>query len=403
MKLILITLFIAICLNLFGQNIKQLYPNSSAALNFSQDEADAFEKNQQKCHELYGKPDFDFNDLTPEEKEIIDNCDETMESYWDIEGAGCSWYCGGGPDSVSASSYLQSQGNSNYFPGNAHDLDYKTAWVEGVNGYGIGEYLTYYFRAGSPRITEIKVINGYIKSKSAWQNNSRVKSLKLYINNKPFAILNLKDERSCQTFKVNPIGSKRNEKGELIENKPWTLKFEILEVYQGLKYDDVVMSEIYFDGLDVHCFPEGTKIMMGKGSIKQIEKLTIGDSIKSYSTKDKKYIKSVITELANPIHQNLIKITLENGKTISSTKDHPYLSSNGVFVSYTPKSTIQKYQYENVENLQIGTELKLLNSKSKVFSIEEVIGNKQTYTIVNLSNGNTFIANGFIVGTESLK
>jgi len=30
------------------------------------------------------------------------------------------------------------------------------------------------------------------------------------------------------------------------------LKFEILEVYKGSKYNDTAITEIYFDGIDVH-------------------------------------------------------------------------------------------------------------------------------------------------------
>jgi hypothetical protein len=32
----------------------------------------------------------------------------------------------------------------------------------------------------------------------------------------------------------------------------WTLRFEILDVYPGEKYTDTVISELYFDGIDVH-------------------------------------------------------------------------------------------------------------------------------------------------------
>jgi hypothetical protein len=39
----------------------------------------------------------------------------------------CSWYCGGGPKEVTASSYLKSQGEHHYKPENAHDLNYKTS------------------------------------------------------------------------------------------------------------------------------------------------------------------------------------------------------------------------------------------------------------------------------------
>ena len=37
----------------------------------------------------------------------------------------------------------------------------------------------------------------------------------------------------------------------------WTLRFEILEVYEGDKYDDTVISELFFDGIDVHWLSSG--------------------------------------------------------------------------------------------------------------------------------------------------
>jgi len=33
---------------------------------------------------------------------------------------------------------------------------------------------------------------------------------------------------------------------------PLKIKFEILEVYEGDKYKDTAITEIYFDGIDVH-------------------------------------------------------------------------------------------------------------------------------------------------------
>lgn len=172
--------------------------------------------------------------------------DETKKSFWLIHGEGCSWYCGGGPSSVEASSCLKSNGENNYEGKNAHDLNYKNAWVEGVKGYGIGEYLTYTFKPGSPRITKIIVVNGYVKSKTAFVNNSRVKRLKVYKDKNAIAILELKDIMGEQTFEIGTLG-------DVSENAPgWNLKFEILDVYKGDKYEDTAISEIYFDGLDVH-------------------------------------------------------------------------------------------------------------------------------------------------------
>lgn len=191
-----------------------------------------------------------YADLTAAEQEILDNQVESEESYWDIIGGGCSWYCAGGPKEVSASSFLKAQGDNDYSPENAHDLNYEYAWAEGVAGDGIGEYLLYTFEGASPRITEIKVVNGYVKSETAYKNNSRVKKLKVYYNDQVIGILNLKDIRGTQSFKFDAIGFA--DRANLKEAKDWTLKFEIMEVYKGLKFQDTVISEIYFDGIDHH-------------------------------------------------------------------------------------------------------------------------------------------------------
>ena len=132
-----------------------------------------------------------------------------------------------------------------YASKSANDLSYKTAWVEGKADAGIGEYLEYRFKNTSPRITKIIVSNGYTKSKSAWINNNRVKSLNIYVNGKKYGVLNLKDSRNDQVFAVGTLGHNIN-KTDL------ALRFEIAEVYKGAKYNDTAITEIYFDGIDVH-------------------------------------------------------------------------------------------------------------------------------------------------------
>ena len=177
---------------------------------------------------------------------LYEKYDEVTESIWDVVGGGCSWYCGGGPYKETASSFLKSNKSTDYKPENAHDLSFKTAWVEGVPGYGAGQYLTYYFKNDSPRITEINIYNGYVKSEKAWSENSRVKKLKLWINDQFFAILELEDSRALQTFPMaEPLGHRK-------DGKDLILKFEIMDIYKGTKFDDVAITEIYFDGIDVH-------------------------------------------------------------------------------------------------------------------------------------------------------
>lgn len=176
---------------------------------------------------------------------ILKEYDETKEHIWDIDGSGCSWYCGGGNYKIFASSNLKSENKNTYEAISANDLSYKTAWVEGKKDAGIGEYLEYYFKNESPRVSSIIVANGYLKSDASWENNNRVKSLKFYVNGAFFGILNLTDTKSDQRFELGTFG--RNQDGSDL-----VFKFEINEVYQGKKYNDTAISEIYFDGIDVH-------------------------------------------------------------------------------------------------------------------------------------------------------
>jgi hypothetical protein len=158
-------------------------------------------------------------------------------------GGGCSWYCGGMIDTITASSSL----NEEFIATNIHDFRITTAWVEGSKDNGQGEYIVYSFPGNCPRITGISIHNGYVKDKKLWRKYGRVKKLLMYYNDEPYAILKLKDIRDCQDFKVDTLGYKDK------ENAPnWTIKFEILEVYPGSKSQHTAITEIYFDGIDVH-------------------------------------------------------------------------------------------------------------------------------------------------------
>ena len=65
------------------------------------------------------------------------------------------------------------------------------------------------------------------------------------MNGEIFGILKLTDTKTDQTFKLGTFGHNKDE-SDLV------LKFEILEIYKGEKYDDTAITEIYFDGIDVH-------------------------------------------------------------------------------------------------------------------------------------------------------
>ncbi|WP_421894535.1 NADase-type glycan-binding domain-containing protein [Marinoscillum sp.] len=252
MKTLLTILLLLVLTRVNAQDVPTLQPTIGKMLDFGPAVEQEWALRDKAMTDL-SQGTRSWDELTSKEQSIFEKYDEVYENMWDIVGGGCSWYCGGGQDTQTASSELPTQGANTYYAKNAHDLSYETAWVEGVSGYGIGEFLEYHVNPENPRITEVIIVNGYVKSDHAWKNNTRVKTLKMYIDNKPYAILNLEDTKAEQHFKVDPIGYGDRQNFDKLKEKPgFTMRFEIVEVYPGLKWDDTAITEIYFNGIDVH-------------------------------------------------------------------------------------------------------------------------------------------------------
>ena len=253
MKNILFTLALLVSFSSFGQNVKEFETEIEMDFDFGITAQKNWEEREKVLKDLESQKK-NWDNLTKEELKLFEKYDQTYYSMWDVIGDGCSWYCGAGDYKVKTSSHLESQGDNSYEGNNISDFSYKTAWVEGKKGYGIGEFIEFSFVPEHPRITTIKIANGYVKSRKSWKNNSRVKKLKIFINDSIYGIINLKDVYSLQSIYLkNPVGYPPRDDFENFQSIPnWKIKFEILEVYKGDKYDDTVISEIFFDGIDVH-------------------------------------------------------------------------------------------------------------------------------------------------------
>jgi hypothetical protein len=381
-------------LSVSGQNLSTI----KATVDASNDYKKADQIIWQKALDQYAKinsGDINYEQLHEKDKKNVDSLEMGYGPM--TQGAGCSWYCGGGPYKITSSTYLKDEGKITYLPDNIHDFDLFSAWVPDISNGAIGKKINFHFKPFAPRVNEIIVWNGYIKNSDLWKANSRVAKFKLIVNGKPTAILELKDVNNTQSFKINPIQSTDSTK-DLI------LTLEILEVYKGTKYDDVAVSEINFDGMDVHCFAARTQITMADNSTKSIEQITKDDWILTFDNATNKLTKRQVSELIKARHSNLIKLNFSD-REIITTDDHPFWTADKIWASLNPNKSNNNYeQTSEVIQLKIGdrifipTENKLID----IISIEAIEEEQLTYTI-ELTTGDNFIANGLLVKTERPK
>ena len=217
------------------------------------------------------------------------------------------------------------------------------------------------------------------------------------VNSKPYAILELSDTTASQTFKTVPLQSK-NRKKDLI------LTFEIIDIYKGTKNSVVAVSEINFDGLDVHCFGAGTKITMADNSTKTIEQIKKGDKVKTYNFSTKKLENVYVTKTINSIHSNLFKLVFKDCEIIT-TDDHPFWTEKKQWSSLNSQKSNSNYeQMKEVMDLQIGDKVFIpaKNIFTELISIDKLKTGEQTYTI-EMKTRDNYIANGLLVKAEKAK
>lgn len=139
--------------------------------------------------------------------------------------------------SASASSTLAASANYDYRAANAFDWSASTAWGEGVKGDGIGESLVAEF-GETVKIKSIGIVNGFAETHASLGNlytlNNRVKKAKLIFDDGE-EILAFEDGKETeQKIGLNSA------------HKTKSVKFVILEIYKGAKWDDTLISSVSF-------------------------------------------------------------------------------------------------------------------------------------------------------------
>jgi hypothetical protein len=148
-------------------------------------------------------------------------------------------------DRIEASSFLWIDWNKfqeNYHPNYIMDGDPRTAWVEGADASGKGEWVRIHVSPveGTSRI-RLRIRNGYHKSPSLHRKNARAR--KIEVTTLPGGhshVAELADDMSWQEIAFDQPAAR-------VE----AIALEILEVLEGEKYTDLCISdvEVYVTGL----------------------------------------------------------------------------------------------------------------------------------------------------------
>ncbi|EJW09522.1 hypothetical protein A33M_1215 [Rhodovulum sp. PH10] len=104
-----------------------------------------------------------------------------------------------GTDTYCASSVLTPQYGNRYGVKNLFAGDPSAAWVEGVPGDGVGEWITVSFD-GDRLVKSVIVHNGYQKSADLYRKNGRVARVRLIFSHGQTATFALKDQPQVQTI-----------------------------------------------------------------------------------------------------------------------------------------------------------------------------------------------------------
>jgi len=137
---------------------------------------------------------------------------------------------------VSASSFRPSEATTSYDPGNAIDGRLNTAWVEGVAGPGIGQWIRFDFDR-EVELRGLTIAPGYFKTPVVWSINNRLAAAGLQFSDGSVQHVRLNDRMEQQPIVLGSI-------------KTSWVKIVIEEVYFSRDQQDTALSEVSFDFAD---------------------------------------------------------------------------------------------------------------------------------------------------------
>ncbi len=202
------------------ENFMNLYTSALAAITKNE------ESEKSSSEEPKESPELSNEIVPPEVTEPKEQTPLTEEPPSKAEPPVFTW--------ISASSSLK-----DYPPENTTDGKLETAWLEGVKGNGIGEWIMYSAEKEQP-VSSITLYNGYLKNDKVYVNNGRIKKIALEFSDgeiitKDIAKTNFSNAKNGFTINLDT------------PKATTSIKLTILDAYQGAYYTDTALSGVSFN------------------------------------------------------------------------------------------------------------------------------------------------------------
>lgn len=157
------------------------------------------------------------------------------------------------------------------------------------------------------------------------------------------------------------------------------------------------------------CLVAGSKVLLSDGSYKNIEDVKLNDTPLSYNILESKFEEGFIESISLHYENTIITVTLENGKKMVSTDNHPfYVKDKGWSIYNTEDNTFIEGIPTPIKQLSVGDELYYYDHKTKDFifiKIEKMTKKTgrptRVWNLRNVDNNHNFIANNVLLHNKN--
>jgi hypothetical protein len=145
------------------------------------------------------------------------------------------------------------------------------------------------------------------------------------------------------------------------------------------------------------CFIAGTEITLGSGDLKNIENVIEGDEVLTFNFDNDTIETNNVNNVYSKKVDKTVKYVFDNGTELQSTVDHPIYVIGKGWSSFENETSNKLYDIGGVSKIEIGDEVKLNDTSTKVVSTELIEAEEVVYNLRDIENNHNFFANGALV------